>query len=137
MKQLLSLFGALAAAVSLYAGDIIVYPSNKPVIVPLTTSPCVPGGYRAYINYIKPVSAGWGWAPDTNNFTTFTATDTNRVDTTVQYLGQALDSGCAPTSVQVPNPPHSPKYRFTVYFSTTNNLPSTTNYPLVLHNFLP
>jgi hypothetical protein len=94
-----------------------------------------PGSYAGYVIYTKTAANGWGWAPDTNNTTTFTASDGGgRLDTSVIYTGKNLDSGCALTTVTIPNPPYSPKYRFAIYFP--NNVP-TTNYPIVLDGFLP
>lgn len=91
-----------------------------------------PGPYTGYAIYTKPNPA-WGWATSSGT-TVHTATDTNRTDTSVYYLGRYYDTGCAPTSVTVPNPPVSPKYRFIVYFP--DNLP-TNSYSLVLEGFDP
>jgi hypothetical protein len=94
-----------------------------------------PGTYVGYVNYTKTIAQGWGWVPDTNNTTVFTAADGGgRTDTKVVYLGKSNDGGCDQTSVTIPNPPPSAKYRFTIYFP--NNVP-TTNYPIVLTGFQP
>jgi hypothetical protein len=94
-----------------------------------------PGKYAGYVNYTKSVTNGWGWAPDTSNGnTTFTATDTNRTNTKIQYVGAYGDIGCNQTTVTVPNPPVSPVYRFTIFF--TNNVP-TNAYGITLDGFLP
>jgi hypothetical protein len=94
-----------------------------------------PGHYAGYVNYTKTATNGWGWAPDTTNGnTTFTASDTNRVDTKVEYGGEYGDNGCNPTTVTVPNPPFSPVYRFTIFF--TNNVP-TNAYSITLDGFKP
>jgi len=94
-----------------------------------------PGPYTGYVNYTKIVQQGWGWAPDTTNGNTlFTATDTNRMDTKIQYFGAYGDGGCNQTSVTVVNPPYSPVYRFTIYF--TNNVP-TNAYAITLAGFKP
>lgn len=94
-----------------------------------------PGSYAGYVNYTKTISQGWGWAPATNTTTTFTASDGGgRTDTKIAYGGKFGDTGCNQTTVTIPNPPFSPKYRFTIYFP--NNVP-TTNYPIILSGFDP
>jgi hypothetical protein len=94
-----------------------------------------PGHYVGYVNYTKPYTNGWGWAPDTTNGNTvFTATDNNQTNTKVEYVGAYGDEGCNQTTVTVPNPPYSPVYRFTIYF--TNNVP-TNAYPITLSGFKP
>jgi hypothetical protein len=94
-----------------------------------------PGRYAGYINFTKTIAQGWGWTPSTNTTTVFTAADgSGRTDTKIVYLGIYCDNGCNQTSVTIPNPPYSPKYRFTIYFP--NNVP-TTNYPIVLTGFNP
>lgn len=92
-----------------------------------------PGSYAGYVNYTRPVSQGWGWAPSTNT-TVHTASDNNRTDTKVQFGGKYGDVGCNQTSVTVPHPTYSPKYRFTIYFP--NNVP-TNAYPITLTGFDP
>jgi hypothetical protein len=93
-----------------------------------------PGSYAGYVNYTKTISQGWGWAPLTNT-TIFTASDGGgRADTKVVYAGLSYDSGCNQTTVTIPNPPISAKYRFSIYFPT--NVP-TTNYPIILVGFNP
>ena len=94
-----------------------------------------PGAYVGYVNYTKPYTNGWGWSPDTTNGNTvFTATDTNSTSTKVQYVGEYGDIGCNQTTVTIPNPPFSPAYRFTIYF--TNAAP-TNPYPITLSGFNP
>lgn len=94
-----------------------------------------PGKYAGYVSYTKSVTNGWGWAPDTTNGNTiFTATDTNRTNTKIQYIGAYGDGGCNQTTVTVPNPPGSPVYEFGIYF--TNNVP-TNAYAITLSGFLP
>ncbi|HEV2319082.1 MAG TPA: immunoglobulin domain-containing protein [Verrucomicrobiae bacterium] len=94
-----------------------------------------PGHYVGYVNFTKPYTNGWGWSPDTTNGNTvFTATDNNQTNTKVQYYGAYGDIGCNQTTVTVPNPPYSPVYRFTIYF--TNNVP-TNAYPITLSGFNP
>jgi hypothetical protein len=93
-----------------------------------------PGPYAGYVNYIKPVSQGWGWAP-TSGVTLHTAADgTQRTDTKIEYVGKNGDRGCNQTIVTVPDPSYSPKYRFTIYFSS--NVP-TNSYPMTLVGFDP
>jgi hypothetical protein len=94
-----------------------------------------PGTYVGYINYSKPVQQGWGWAPDTSNGNThFTATDNNRADTKVQYIGAYGDGNYNQTTATVPNPPYSPVYQFCIYF--TSNVP-TNAYAITLDGFKP
>jgi len=111
-------------------GTITVF--GFPVFSGGTSGSC-PGTYAGYVNYTKTVSQGWGWAPS-SGVTVHTATDTNRTDTKVYYTGKYGDTGCAQTSVTVPHPTTSPKYRFTVYFP--DNVP-TNSYGLSLDGFDP
>ena len=110
--------------------DVVVYAT--PVVSNGSQGSC-PGAYKGYVNYIKTAQQGWGWVPLTNT-TVFTATDNNRSDTKVYYTGDYGDSGCAKTSVTIPNSPFSDAYRFSIFF--TNNVP-TTNYPITLSGFNP
>jgi hypothetical protein len=58
-----------------------------------------PGPFVGYVNYTKTLQQGWGWAPDTTNGNTvFTAVDTNRMNTKIQYVGAYGDAGCNQTS---------------------------------------
>jgi hypothetical protein len=110
-------------------GPITVY--GLPKISGGTQGPC-PGSYAGYVNFTKTISQGWGWAP---TGTIHTASDgSGRTDTKIVYMGLSYDSGCNQTSVTIPHPPISAKYRFTIYFP--NNVP-TTNYPIVLTGFNP
>jgi hypothetical protein len=103
-----------------------------PVLSGGTQGTC-PGAYAGYVIYTKSLPA-WGWVPLTNT-TVFTASDGGgRTNTKIVYDGHSLDSGCAQTTVTIPNPPPSPKYRFAIYFP--NNVP-TTNYPIILTGFGP
>jgi hypothetical protein len=109
--------------------DIIVYGA------PLATSgynEACPGAYTGYISY-KLAPPVWGWAPSTNT-TVYTASDTNRTDTQVEYVGAYGDEGCGQTTVTIPYPAISPAYRFSIYF--TNNVP-LTNYPITLRGLTP
>jgi hypothetical protein len=108
--------------------DITVYAT--PVVSNGSNGMC-PGAYVGCVSYIKTAGQGWGWAP-TN--TVHTATDTNRSDTKIAFIGMLNDSGCNQTTVTVPNPTVSPKYRFTIYFP--NNVP-TNAYPILLSGFAP
>ncbi len=133
--RFLTLIVTLAASIA-FCADIVIYPTIVVKQHGTSITGCV-GGYEGYANYTKPIASGWGWSPDTNNFTTFSATDTNTTTTKIQYLGRLGDIGCNQTTVVLQTPPPSNKYRFTVFFTSTNSIPATTNYPLVLHNFQP
>jgi hypothetical protein len=107
---------------------------GSPVVSGGSSGTC-PGPYTGYVSYSKTAQQGWGWAPDTtggNNI--FTATDTNRTDTKIQYLGAYGDNGCNQTTVTLPTSPVSPVYRFGIYF--TNNVP-TNAYAITLNGFKP
>ncbi len=120
---------ASASAASLPAGGpIIVF--GTPYAGGGSKGSC-PGPYAGYVVYTKPPSQGWGWTPISG--VAHTATDTNRTDTKIEYIGNYGDYGCAQAGVTV-NPTYSPVYRFTIYF--TNNVP-TNAYPLVLTGFNP
>ncbi len=97
------------------------------------SKPGCPGSFIGYVCFSKTAAQGWGWAP-TAGTTLHTATDTNRTNTKIEYTGMMVDMGCAPTTVAVPHPTYSPRYRFTVYF--TNNVPTNT-YSIVLNGFDP
>ena len=112
-------------------GTITVY--SAPVASSGSSGSC-PGAYSGYVNYVKTISQGWGWAPDTNT-TVYMATDTNRTDTVVQANGKNMDSYCNPSSVTVPYPAPSPKYRFTIFFPPGAQVP-TNSYPITLTGFL-
>jgi len=124
-----------AAVLNVYAamgggGSITVF--GTPVMSGGGQGNC-PGPYVGYVSYARTIAQGWGWAP-TAGTSVHTATDLNRTDTKVQYFGKFGDPGCNQTSVTVPHPPYSPKYRFTIYF--TNNVP-TSAYPITLVGFDP
>jgi len=131
IHTILALIGVAAWIGSgIQAGRAEVIITTTPVQVSGTNGIC-PGGYIGKAEYTKTVSQGWGWPP---TGTVHTATDTNRSDTKVEFLGKSSDTGCNQTTVTVPHPPTSTKYRFNVYF--TNNVP-TNAYPLVLEGFNP
>jgi hypothetical protein len=112
-------------------GMITVY--GLPVMSSGSSGGC-PGAYVGYVNFTRAITNGWGWAPSLTNNSVFTASDENRSDTKIQYLGKYGDIGCNATSVTVPYPAPSPKYRFTIYF--TNNVP-TNAYAITLTGFDP
>ncbi len=109
--------------------DIVVY--GAPLFGSGSSGNC-PGAYTGVVNYILAAPA-WGWAPSTNT-TNYTASDTTRTNTKVEYVGDYGDEGCNKTSVTIPYPAVSGLYRFSIYF--TNNVPST-NYPITLSGFTP
>jgi hypothetical protein len=129
-----------AASLLVYTSSIDPQTGIDPIVVfgfPLSGSGSqgnCPGPYVGYVNYTKSITNGWGWAPDTTNNTIFTASDTNRTDTKIEYVGAYGDNGCNQTTVTVPNPPISPVYRFAIYF--TNNVP-TNAYAITLDGFNP
>lgn len=94
-----------------------------------------PGSYIGYVHYSKSFAAGWGWTPVTGATPLAAADGSGRSDTKVQYIGLYGDYGCGQTTVTIPYPPLSPIYQFAIYF--TNNVPTSTNYPLVLTGFNP
>ncbi len=91
-----------------------------------------PGRYSGYVNFIK-TNADWGWTPTAG--VAHTATDNNRADTKVVYVGQYGDSGCATNSVTI-GYQMSPVYRFGIYFPTNVAVP-TNAYPITLSGFDP
>jgi hypothetical protein len=107
---------------------IVVY--AQPIVSSGGSGSC-PGAYTGCVCYNLP--GGWGWTPYTNT-TIYTATDTNRTNTKVEYAGVWGDEGCGKTSVTVPYPAFSPEYLFAIYF--TNNVP-TNSYPITLTGFNP
>jgi len=115
-------------AVAQDGGFIVVYAA--PLVSSGGSGTC-PGTYKGYVAYTLTDQQGWGWVPGTNT-TVFTATDNNRTNTRVEYVGAYGDSGCGQTSVTIPYPPCSPAYQFTIYFKS--NVP-TTNYPITLSGF--
>jgi hypothetical protein len=126
-----STLSASTSADSLSAGGpIIVYGTPYPGGGSQGTCP---GPYVGYVNYTKTVSQGWGWAPTAGAKVLTAADGSGRTDTKIEYYGAYGDGGCAQTTVTIPYPPYSPVYRFTIYF--TNNVPTSTNYPIVLTGF--
>jgi hypothetical protein len=92
-----------------------------------------PGPYSGYVNYIKTISQGWGWAP-TAGAQSLSASDFNRVDTRIQTMGKSGDIYCDQSTVSIPVPAYSTKYRFTVYFPPGVQVP-TNAYPITLTGF--
>ena len=129
---------ALSASAMTTGASAASMPAGGPIIVYGTPYPgggsqgTCPGRYAGYVNYIKTASQGWGWAPIAGM--AHTATDTNRTDTKIEYGGRSGDEDCDQTSVSIPDPAFSTKYRFTIYF--TNNVP-TNAYPITLTGFNP
>jgi len=97
------------------------------------TNSC-PGRYSGYVNFTKTTSQGWGWAP-TAGASSHTATDNNRSDTRVTFLGYYMDPGCGTNSVSVTNL-ISPVYRFGIYFPVGTQVPTNT-YAITLTGFDP
>jgi hypothetical protein len=112
-----------------FEDDIVVY--GAPLFGSGSSGTC-PGAYAGYVIYTLAAPV-WGWAPDTNT-TVYTASDTTRTNTKVEYVGAYGDEGCNQTTVTIPHPAVSPAYRFAIYF--TNNVP-TTNYPITLSGLTP
>jgi len=110
-------------------GSIIIY--GAPVLGSGGSGNGCPGAYTGLVYFTKSITNGWGWAPS-SNATVLTATDNNRADTKVQFMGKTGDNGCNSTSVNIPYPALSSKYRFTIYF--TNDVP-TNSYPITLTGF--
>lgn len=136
MKTLTSLVFAFALIVSSVKGDIVIQATSVNIVKTngsWSGTGCGGSDYAWIANYRKTIAQGWGWKPDTNNFTTCSITDTNRSGTRVEMGGKNGDDFCGPTTVSISNsPPFSAAYRFTVYGT---NLPASSN--LVLHGFLP
>jgi len=126
-----SVMPTISASLEVYTinPEFLVVVYAQPIVSSGNQPPC-PGPFKGYVNYL-PTNGAWGFTPLTNT-TVFTASDTTRTNTKVEYVGAYGDSGCAKTSVTIPNPPVSPAYRFSIYF--TNNVPST-NYPITLSGF--
>ena len=136
MKTFAFLIASLFTFAAL-AGDIVIYPNGINTNRIVGTS-CPNGTFIASATYARTLSNGWGWAPDTNNFSAFSASYTNQSGVVVQFNGKSGDIGCNTNTVSIANPPYSPKYRFTVYWPVGSAVPtSTNNAPLILPGFLP
>ena len=127
----------LASIIALvaFAGDIVIYPNG--VVAGEGGSTSCPGKAIGYAVYAIQRTNGWGWKPDTNGNTSFSATYTNQAGCWVQILGHNGDLYCNVSNTGIPNPPYSPTYRFTVWWPHGAHLPTSTNdAPLQLHNFI-
>jgi hypothetical protein len=60
--------------------------------------------------------------------------DLNRADTKVQAMGKSGDNFCGQTTINLPTPPTSAKYRFGIYFPPGAQIP-TNAYPITLTGF--
>jgi hypothetical protein len=136
MKTLIVTLSLIALVAT--GADFVIYPQGVATNSCIVNSGC-PGSYCGHATYSKTISQGWGWKPDTNNGTVFTATYTNNLNVKVQYIGkEKLDPGCGVGTVQITNPPQSTVYRFTVYYPNRADVPLTTNgCPLLLSGMLP
>jgi len=133
--KILATIAALFVVAIAFAGDIVIYPNAISTNTIIGTS-CPNGTFIASATYARTLANGWGWAPDTNGNTSFTASYTNQPNCVVQFGGHSGDVGCNTTTVSIANPPYSTKYRFTVYWPVGSAVPtSTNNAPLVLHDF--
>jgi hypothetical protein len=94
-----------------------------------------PGAYSGYVLFSRTLSQGWGWAP-TAGATTLTVADMNRSDTKVQSSGKSGDVYCGLSTLDIPVPAYSPKYRFTIFFPPGVQVP-TNAYPITLTGFDP
>lgn len=112
-------------------GSVVVF---SPPVMSNGTNACS-GAYSGYVNYMKPPSQGWGFYTDTNAFF-HAATDNNRSDTKVTYSGYYGDANCGQTSVVIPTPTPSPRYRFSIFFPRGSQVP-TNSYPITLDGFNP
>jgi hypothetical protein len=127
----LSLSGTMSAMDLGGGGGVTIY--GLPVASNGGAGNC-PGKYSGYVNFTKTMSQGWGWAP-TAGALAHTATDNNRSDTKVYFMGQYGDPGCNTNSVAVTNL-ISPVYRFSIFFPTNTAVP-TNAYPITLDGFDP
>lgn len=133
-KTLLSSGSSLLAMDDPGGGDPIVV-FGLPVVSSGGGGGSCPGKFCGYVNFVKTMSQGWGFAPMANT-TVYTATDTNQTTTKVQYFGEYGDVGCQQTTVTVPYPAMSPVYRFTIYFPPGSTVP-TNAYAITLNGFNP
>lgn len=117
-------------------GGAPVIVTGPPVLGGGTLGAC-PGGYVGYVSFKKPASAGWGWQPMAPPTTYAAADGGGRTDTKVEMTGAYGDNICCPMpSCTAPTTSlPSPRYRFTIYF-TTMPVP-TGSYPINLTGFYP
>lgn len=125
----------LERANALASGEFLIYP-NSPhsSIAKSIANPC-PGTTWCFQNFLLP-NPQWGFAPDTNvHVHTFSYPESTNVS--MSYIGFFGDSGCIKSNIiSIPDPPPSPKYRLTVWFTKTNDLPVGTNDPVTADGFL-
>lgn len=134
MTKTLALISLLIVSFTVPAGVIVVKPYKITTQNCSTGSGC-PGGFCGRADYL-PTNGDWGFKPD-NGFTSHSFTDTNNSNTKIQYVGAFGDMNCDQTTVSIPQPPTSPMYRVTVYFTNKSEIPTDTNkYPIVLTNML-
>jgi len=118
------------------AGDLggggVVTVFGAPVVSGGNMGSC-PGAFSGYVSYARTISQGWGWAPTTNT-SILQAADLNRADTVVQTYGKNGDTLCGQSLVNIPTPPNSAKYRFSIYFPPGAQIP-TNAYPITLTGF--
>jgi hypothetical protein len=126
------LFGTQSMMTADLGGGGVITVYGSPVSNSGSSGSC-PGAYSGYVMYSRTFSQGWGWAP-TTNAPTVSATDTNRSDTKIQISGKSGDVYCDQTTVGVPTPAYSPKYRFTVFFPPGAQIP-TNAYAITLTGF--
>jgi len=125
-------------SVSLFAGDTNNIIPNG---VAVASVPNCKGGPEAegIATYSRTLTNGWGYSVDTNGNTVFKATYTNSTRVNIQAYGKRGDVYCSTSnSITIPNPPFSPKYRFTLFFADAADVPASTNLcPLQVVNILP
>jgi hypothetical protein len=124
---------SLMAPADLGGGGVITV-FGAPVMNSGGSGSC-PGPFSGYVNYMRPISQGWGWAPTTNT-SVLSAADLNRSDTKVQAMGKNVDIYCDQSTVNIPTPAYSAKYRFTIYFPPGTQIP-TNAYAITLTGFDP
>jgi len=136
MKIITLLFLILTATVALAGETNNIIPNG----VAVTSVPnCNGSEAEGIATYSRTLANGWGYAVDTNGNTVFRATYTNSTHVNIQAFGKGGDNYCSTSnSVTIPNPPRSTKYRFTLFFTDPNDVPSGTNLcPLQVINFNP
>ena len=94
----------MASPMDLGGGGVITV-FGAPVTSGGNSSGC-PGAYAGYVNYVRTVSQGWGWAP-TAGTQVLSAADLNRADTKVQAMGKVGDMFCDQTTVNIATPAYS------------------------------
>lgn len=90
-----------------------------------------PGAFISYVPYVN----NWNWYVFNPNAAVTAIDGRGRSDSKAEYNGYYGDRNCKPTpqgAVSTGNPPLSPRYQFTLYFSQTPN--PTGSYPLNVTN---